>query len=73
MGETCRKLLLETVSNVEDLGCSQEEADIRMFLHAKHCARSGITAAVIVSVDTDVLVIGMAFSSQLLCSLFIKS
>ena len=66
MGETCRKLLLETVSNVEDLGCSQEEADTRMFLHEKHYARSGITAVVIVSDDTDV-------SSQLPNSLFIKS
>ena len=66
MGETCRKLSVETVSNVKDLRCSQEEADTRMFLHAKHCARSGITAVVIISDDTDV-------ASQLPSSFFIKS
>ena len=36
-------------------------------------ARSDFTASVIVSDDTDVLAFGMAFSSQLPCSLFIKS
>jgi len=63
MGETCRKLTVELVSNVEALECSQQEADTRLFLHAKHCAGSGFTALVIVSEDTDIFIIGMAFSS----------
>ena len=63
MGETCRRLTVESVNNVVALRWSQEKADTRLFLHAKHCAGSGFTALVIVSEDTDIFIIGMAFSS----------
>ena len=40
--------------------CNHEEADTRMFLHAKHAALGGIKSVHIVSSDTDVVVIGVA-------------
>lgn len=40
--------------------CNHEEADTRMFLHAKHAAIGGSKSINIVSSDTDVVVIGVA-------------
>ena len=41
-------------------GCTHEEADMRMFLHAAYSARHGATAAIIVSSDADVVVIAVS-------------
>lgn len=38
-------------------GCTHEEADTRMFLHAAYAAKQGFTDAIINSSDTDVVVI----------------
>jgi hypothetical protein len=42
-----------------------EEADTRMFLHAKHAAIGGRKSINIVSSDTDVVVIGVAVFDDL--------
>ena len=45
--------------------CSHEEADTRIFVHARHSAMGGNKALVIKANDTDVLVIGIATLSSL--------
>ena len=64
------------MNSVSDVGClrsSQEEADTRMLLHAAHCAKSGFSEVVIVSEDTDVFVLCVAFSSKIACPIYMKS
>jgi hypothetical protein len=73
VGETCKRLTVESVFDVEALRSGQEEADTRMLFHAMHCAKAGFTAVVIVSEDTDVFIIAIAFSSHVPCSLYIKT
>lgn len=48
----------EAVSSLQS--CSQEEADTRMFLHAAYAASQGIRQAIVVSSDTDVVVIAVS-------------
>jgi hypothetical protein len=48
-----------------DQTCTHEEADTRMFLHAKHAAIGGSKSINIVSSDTDVVVIGVAVFDDL--------
>lgn len=45
--------------------CNHEEADTRLFLHAKHAALGGSRSINIVSSDTDVVVIGVAVFEDL--------
>ena len=59
------------VERLTDLDSSQEEADTRLLLHAAHAARSKF-AVIIVSEDTDVLVLCLAFKSFIPSSMFIK-
>lgn len=40
--------------------CSHEEADTRIFVHARHAAMEGITTLVIKANDTDVVAIGIS-------------
>jgi hypothetical protein len=45
--------------------CSHEEADTRMLLHARHARNSGFKTAMLRTVDTDVMVIGIACVKEL--------
>lgn len=45
--------------------CNHEEADTRMFLHVKDAAMEGSQEIMIVSTDTDVVVIGVALYQEL--------
>ena len=60
------------VERLTDLDSSQEEADTRLLLHAAHSARSKFIAVIIVSEDTDVSVLCLAFKSFIPSSMFIK-
>ena len=51
---------------------TQEEADTRVLLHPLHAARSKFASVVIVSEDTDVLVLLLAFKNFFPSSIFIK-
>ena len=55
-----------------DLDSSHEEADTRLLSHAAHAARSRFVAIIIVSEDTDILVVCLAFKSHVQSSMFIK-
>ena len=50
-------------SEVLELMCCHEEADIRLFLHAAHAAQSRESTTIIKSPDTDVAVIGIYAAS----------
>ena len=60
------------VERLTDLDSSHEEADTRLLLHAAHAARSQFVDVTIVSEDTDVLVLYLAFKSFIPSSMFIK-
>ena len=58
-------LEMDEFVEVAELTSTQEEADTRILLHTSHAATAGYRSVVIVSEDTDVLVICIAFSSQI--------
>lgn len=47
--------------------CSHEEADTRLILHAAHAAQGGVKRLLIRSVDTDVVVLAVAFRQHIAC------
>ena len=50
---------------IPELRCSQEEADTRMFLHAKHAAEHGYRDIIIRSSDTDVEVLALYYQQKI--------
>ncbi|KAG1673900.1 Kinesin-like protein KIF12 [Nymphon striatum] len=58
---------------LEELQSSQEEADTRIFLHCAHAASAGFETLKIVSDDTDVFVLCLAFCEEIPSRLFQKS
>lgn len=68
----CHKITSEHVKEVHELKSSQEEADTRLLLLAAHAGRDGYEAAVIVSEDTDVFVLCLAFQTRITCPLYQK-
>lgn len=69
--DQCYKLTQHGVHKVTDLSSTQEEADTRRLLHACHGSRTGHKSVILVSDDTDVLVISLATSDTLTCDLFL--
>ena len=69
----CYKLTRQDVEQVASLSSTQEEADTRMFLHACHASRAGHKSVILVSDDTDVLVLSLANSHKLTYDLFLKT
>ena len=61
-----RCILLENgaVQEVDALSCNHEEADTRLLFHANHAARNGYQNIVLVADDTDVMIIGVALTSD---------
>ncbi|XP_062513858.1 uncharacterized protein LOC134189559 [Corticium candelabrum] len=57
------------VSSVPALTSDHEEADSRIFLHAKHASNGGFACVVISSPDTDVAVIGIHHANAINASL----
>ena len=52
--------------DVSDLqGCTQEEADTKMFLHSEYAANHGASDAIICSSDTDVVVIAVSLVQRI--------
>lgn len=71
-GYTCYQLLPGVMQPISELELTQEEADTQIFLHAVHAPRSKFASVVIVSEDTDVLVLLLTFKSFVPSSMFIK-
>ncbi len=55
-----------------ELESSHEEADTRLIFHAAHAARSGVKCVIITAEDTDVFILGIAFSPRIQAPLFQK-
>ena len=68
----CFRVTEDTWSEVESLYSTQEEADTRMLLHAKH-AEEESTAIIIASQDTDVFIMSLSFAHEFACQLYVKS
>ena len=60
------------VQPISELESTQEEADTQMLLHSLNAVRSRFASVVIVSEDTDVLILLLAFKSFIPSSVFIK-
>ena len=70
--ETCMHINNDLWAEVAGLSSNQEEADIRIILHAGHAAEEGYRAVVVTAEDTDVMVLCLAFSPAVSCPLFQK-
>ena len=68
----CFRVTEDTWSEVESLYSTQEEADTRMLLHAKH-AEAESTAINIASQDTDVFIMSLSFAHEFAYQLYVKS
>ena len=71
-GETCYCLSKNDWHVVEALTSSHEEADTRMLLHANHASQNGYRSTVIVSEDTDVMILCLGYSAIINCPLYQK-
>ena len=71
-GQKCCRIDQMGASLVNDLKSSQEEADTRILLHAKHASDQGYTSVIVVSEDTDVFVLLIAFAKEIPASLYQK-
>lgn len=61
------RLSAQGTEEVLELESTQEEADTRLLLHAKHVTESGIQSIVIHADDTDIAVIALRFITEI-CS-----
>jgi len=68
----CFRVTEDAWSEVESLYSTQEEANTRILLHAKH-AEEESTAVIIASQDTDVFIISLSFAHEFACQLYVKS
>ena len=53
------------ISDMSDLTCTHEQADIRLFFHLFHAYKKGHTKYVVCATDTDLVVIAIAVASFL--------
>ena len=71
-GSKCYMLTKEESKEVSDLESTHEEADTRMIFHAAHASRTGNTSVVIVSEDTDVFLLTVAFNTDISAAIYQK-
>ena len=71
-GEKCWKITSDGCYEVHELSSSQEEADTRVLLHAKHASDNGYSNVFIVSEDTDVFVLCLSFAKDIPSRLYQK-
>ena len=71
-GQKCWRIGQMGASLVNDLKSSQEEVDTRILLHAKHASDQGYMSIIVVSEDTDVFVLLIAFAKEIPVSLYQK-
>ena len=61
----CMSIWQDTVDSVQELDIQLEEADVRMIPHAMHAVKQGARRVVLLSNDTDVMVIALHFLNLL--------
>ena len=65
--EPCRAILSDCDTTLPDLDVDIEEADVRMIPHTLHAVNCGATRVVLLSSDTDVMVLGLHYWNILKC------
>lgn len=55
--QKCIRISRNGVENVEQLSCTQEEADTRSIFHAKHASEDGTQAIIIINPNTDAVLL----------------
>lgn len=70
-GEHCTLITSDMISDVEELRSVQEEADTRILLHVKH-AGAQVPSTIIISEDSDVMILCLAFQKDIKCKMFVK-
>jgi len=63
-GERCLKISSTSVSDVAELSSSQEEADTKILLHAKHASGTGEFSSIIVAADDTCIHSELGFPKQ---------
>ncbi|KAG1692625.1 hypothetical protein GQR58_007262 [Nymphon striatum] len=71
-GKLCYHVTSSGTQIASDQESTQKEADTRMLLHAAHASRSDYEAIVVVSDDTDVLVLCLAFKPPIPTNMYVK-
>jgi hypothetical protein len=71
IGEQCFSITKDDVEKVHELTSSQEEADTRLALHAKHAAGTH-RHVIVISEDTDVLLILLALQAEIGARLLLR-
>ena len=69
--DICTKITCKTAVNVEELRSTHEEADTRLLLHSRH-ASADFTSVIIITEDTDVMVLCLAFQNEIDTNLFLR-
>ncbi len=59
------------VTEENDLTKTQEEADTRVIIHAKHAAPA-MPSIIIVAEDTDIILLSLAFQKDIDCDIYFK-
>lgn len=71
-GEMCYKLSSNGSSVVSSLKSNHEEADTRVIVHAAHASKAGYKSIIMVSEDTDVMVLCLANNANINSKIFMK-
>jgi hypothetical protein len=69
LGSKCFKITSSSSTDITALQCSQDEPDTHMILHAAHACEE-FCSVILVSDDTDVLIIAMAMKSRIPANLY---
>ena len=70
-GDLCYRISLDEITEEDNLRTSQEEADTRIILHAKHAAPP-MSSIIIVAEDADIIILCLAFQQDIGCDLYVK-
>eukprot|EP00794_Sanderia_malayensis_P001475 gene1475-1633_t len=73
LGEKCFQLKTHSVIDIEELHSTQEEADTRLLLNAKHANSNQFERPVIHTPDTDVICLCISHSTYIQGELFVKT
>ena len=59
------KLSQTSIESLAHLSCMHEEADTRIILHSAPASREGFQEVLLISEDTDVMILALAFASKI--------
>ena len=69
----CTRISEDSINIVHDLTWMHEEADTRLLFHAKHASRQNCDSILVVTPDTDIAMLFLAFSRQITSNLYLRT